>query len=108
MTFKRRMVAGRTSSSSVKVSNHPPFENENADSKNLLSSGPPFGSAPAEGCGDTALLPRGGGGASRKWGSKKRLAAYTRYFWFRAVCIAGIIYQRYSYITRIWYTAVLL
>ena len=90
MTTKRRIVAGR-SSSSVKMANHSPFENESADSKNLLSSatGPPFGFDPAEGADAVAML-RVGRAASRRGEGKKRLIAYTRSFWFRAGCIAGM------------------
>lgn len=90
MTTKRRIVAGRFSSS-AKMTNNSPFENESADSKNLLSSatGPPFGSDPAEG-GDAAPMHRLGQAASRKGEGKKRLIAYTRSFWFRAACIAGM------------------
>lgn len=90
MAFKRRIVAGR-SSSSVKMANHLPFENGSTDTKNLLSSatGLPFGSDAAEG-GDAAPQHRGGRSASRKGDEKKRLIAYTRYFWFRAACITGM------------------
>lgn len=96
MTFKRRIVAGR-SSLSVTMASRSPFENESTDGKNLLSSatGAPFGSDPAEGVGgDAAPLHRGGRAASRKGEGKKRLIAYTRSFWFRAACIAGM-YRRW-------------